>query len=257
MDEMGFDFERDGFTVIRGAFDAAGVADVLWGVLSRRFGVLPEDPSTWRPGTFGKLTKFGKAGRFAAVGTDTVRDAVSAVFGCDWHERERWGQPLITFPDVSTWTVPHGGWHIDLPPSSPLPAVRMFAYLSEVAAGGGATVVVRGSHRLVSDQRGKASAALRGGLADRSDWFRELWRPIAGGDRVQRFMHDGATVDGVDVQVVELTGHPGDVVLWHPALLHAAAPNSSNQPRFMLTHTAQRGPGNVHGRADMSREGTR
>jgi ectoine hydroxylase-related dioxygenase (phytanoyl-CoA dioxygenase family) len=44
------------------------------------------------------------------------------------------------------------------------------------------------------------------------------------------------------VRVVELTGAPGDVVLWHPSLFHAASSNASDRPRFMLTHTAFRGP---------------
>jgi ectoine hydroxylase-related dioxygenase (phytanoyl-CoA dioxygenase family) len=37
------------------------------------------------------------------------------------------------------------------------------------------------------------------------------------------------------VRVVELTGEPGDVVFMHPHLLHAAAPNRSDSPRFMIT----------------------
>jgi ectoine hydroxylase-related dioxygenase (phytanoyl-CoA dioxygenase family) len=42
------------------------------------------------------------------------------------------------------------------------------------------------------------------------------------------------------VRVVELTGAPGDVVLWHPSLFHAASPNASSRPGFMLTDTALR-----------------
>jgi hypothetical protein len=235
-------FDLDGVTILRGAFDATGMADALWTALSRRHRILPDDPSTWKPGGFGKLTKFGKSGPFAGVATDAVRDAITEAFGCEWYERERWGQPLITFPTPGTWTVPHDSWHIDFPATSPMPALRMFAYLSNVAVGGGGTLVITGSHRLVAAEDGTRSAKVRARLAERSPWFRDLWRPIAGDDRVARFMDDGATVDGVDVRVVELTGQPGDVVLWHPALFHGIAPNCTGEPRFMLTHTAYPGP---------------
>jgi ectoine hydroxylase-related dioxygenase (phytanoyl-CoA dioxygenase family) len=116
----------------------------------------------------------------------------------------------------------------------------MFAYLTEVRPGGGGTLIVAGSHRLAGGLDGIKSAAFRTWLSKRSDWFQELWRPVAGDDRVRRHMEDGAEIDGVHVRVVELTGAPGDVVLWHPSLLHIAAPNCSEQPRFMLTHTAYR-----------------
>ena len=43
-----------------------------------------------------------------------------------------------------------------------------------------------------------------------------------------------AVVGGVAVRVVELCGGPGDVILMHPWLLHAASPNASDRPRFML-----------------------
>jgi ectoine hydroxylase-related dioxygenase (phytanoyl-CoA dioxygenase family) len=42
-------------------------------------------------------------------------------------------------------------------------------------------------------------------------------------------------VRGVDVRVVELHGDAGDVVLLHPHLLHAAAPNSGSAARVMVT----------------------
>jgi ectoine hydroxylase-related dioxygenase (phytanoyl-CoA dioxygenase family) len=138
--------------------------------------------------------------------------------------------------------VPHDAWHIDFPATSPMPALRAFAFLSDVAPGGGGTVVVTGSHRLVGDLPDTRSVTVRARLGERSDWFRALWRKHADGDRVARFMDAGAIVDGVEVRVVVLTGRPGDVVLWHPALLHGIAPNCADRPRFMLTHTVWRGP---------------
>jgi ectoine hydroxylase-related dioxygenase (phytanoyl-CoA dioxygenase family) len=51
-------------------------------------------------------------------------------------------------------------------------------------------------------------------------------------------MAAAGAVDGVSVRVVELTGAPGDVVLMHPWLFHAAAPNCSAAPRMVVGHAA-------------------
>jgi hypothetical protein len=40
-------------------------------------------------------------------------------------------------------------------------------------------------------------------------------------------------VAGVPVDIVELCGEAGDVVIGHPWLLHRGAPNRGERPRFM------------------------
>lgn len=229
-------FERDGAVRLPRAFDASGLADELWAGLASRHRVLRDDRSTWPEGWFGKLTKFGKSGRFAAVGSDVVRAAVTEVLGSGWGEQTPWGQPLVTFPMPGEWNVPHS-WHIDFPAASPLPALRMFAYLTRVEAGGGGTLIVAGSHRLAEQRLGMRSADLRKELARQAEWFRVLGRRSDDPGRTKVLL-DGDAVESVHVRVVELTGEPGDVILWHPSLLHAVAPNCRDVPRFMLTHTA-------------------
>lgn len=59
-------------------------------------------------------------------------------------------------------------------------------------------------------------------------------RPLRG-DRSQRFMEEGAVIDGVPVRVVEMTSGTGDAVLWHPALYHSRSFNCISVPRFMRT----------------------
>lgn len=243
MDLSHLDFDRDGAMVLRGAFDPAGMVETMWGVLARRYRIRREDATTWPVGWFGKLTKFGKSGPFAGIATPAVNEAVTGIFNDEWHERDRWGQPLITFPTPGPWEIPSDAWHVDFPPMSPTPAVRLFAYLSPVLPGGGGTLIIAGSHRLVQrEPAGTKSSKVRERLAARSMWLRDLWRPVPGEDRVGRYMEGGCELDGVHLQVVELTGEPGDVVLWHPALFHGIAPNCRSEPRFMLTHTAYRGP---------------
>ncbi len=68
-------------------------------------------------------------------------------------------------------------------------------------------------------------------------------------DRKRRFMDNGAKVDGVEVRVVELTGDPGDVILMHPLMLHAASRNCAATPRIVLNTTVYRAgidPGSLY-----------
>jgi hypothetical protein len=41
-------------------------------------------------------------------------------------------------------------------------------------------------------------------------------------------------IEGVPVDVVELTGAPGDVVITHLHVFHSSSPNTSDAPRQML-----------------------
>ena len=54
--------------------------------------------------------------------------------------------------------------------------------------------------------------------------------------RMGRHMRLGSRgVDGVDVEIVEMTGEPGDVYLMNLWVLHTRWPNQSREPRIMLT----------------------
>jgi hypothetical protein len=44
-------------------------------------------------------------------------------------------------------------------------------------------------------------------------------------------------VDGVPLQVEEITGEPGDVILMHPHALHDGSDNVLETPRLALTQT--------------------
>ena len=57
----------------------------------------------------------------------------------------------------------------------------------------------------------------------------------ATGTERERLLESPETVDGVDVQIVEFTGEPGDVWLMDMRLLHTLAPNPSPAPRLMVT----------------------
>lgn len=166
---MGFD--ENGWVRLRSAFDPSGMAEAMWRALSEH-GMRPDDRTTWEQSSgeplAGKwLTKFGQSGAFDAVANDTLNAALVELLGDGWtEEKGRWGRPLVTFPMGEDWDVPTGGWHLDMPPADPFPAVRMFAYLNDVREHGGGTLIVEGSHRLAATYAGLHSRAVRNRLSE-------------------------------------------------------------------------------------------
>jgi len=163
----------------------------------------------------------------------------------DWKRPPRWGQPLVTFPTGgSAWNIPHRNWHIDAGGSNvaaPLDTVIVFAFLDTVQPRSGGTVVVSGSHRLArklaestDDPSAIRSADVTKLLARFHPWLSELWSRQRGTEEILRLMEDGATVDGVPLKVMELTGMQGDVIIMHPCVLHAPAKNCGREPRPAL-----------------------
>jgi hypothetical protein len=248
------EFDRLGLLRLPGVIPSADVERMrerLWTALSRQHGVLREAPETWtvsRPAHFQALVR---SGAFAPMASGPVCDALDDLFGPGgWQQPGRWGQPLVTFPSSGQWEVPHRHWHFDIlshAPISELPGVAIFAYLNCVEPHGGGTVVVTGSHRLVkalatciSDSPKTRSAEIREALLQAEPWIAALCARNETGDRVQTFMTEHVSLDGMTLRVVELTGEPGDVVLMDVRLLHALAPNCRTAPRLMLAQRVYR-----------------
>ena len=59
----------------------------------------------------------------------------------------------------------------------------------------------------------------------KSDPWLEALGKARGADWLERRLGSEATIDGIRVRVDELTGAAGDVIIGHPWLLHAPAPN--------------------------------
>jgi hypothetical protein len=79
------------------------------------------------------------------------------------------------------------------------------------------------------------SSDVRKALLTRVSWLRELCSLRRGEDRNTRFMGQPSPAEDVPLQVVELTGNPGDVLGMHPWILHNAGPNCGVRPRMVLT----------------------
>ena len=143
-------------------------------------------------------------------------------------------QVLFTLPNIDVWRLPDG-WHADGPrlAGGGSPGVQLFGFLDEVGPGGGGTAVVAGSHRLANDAgRFLRARDLRNALK-REPFFRELWSG-RGGDGGAAL--PSARIGDVLVEVMELTGAPGDAWLIDLRILHTGAPNAADRPRMMFTH---------------------
>jgi len=175
-----------------------------------------------------------------ALSTPALRDAVvSLVKGedvCAFADRP---QVLFTPPDADHWTVPHNIWHLDVPRlgDGGCPGVQSFCCIDKVAPGGGGTVVVSGSHKLLNDRGRIASRDVKKRLS-RLPWFRCLFSRDNSERRAALLTAEPTTsADGraVTLQVVELCGEPGDVYLVDLRTLHSPAPNAASRPRLAAT----------------------
>jgi hypothetical protein len=222
------------------------ITELIWSAFNRRYGIERERPETWQR-KFRKraLDRVSTAPVFDEILTDRLATTVDQVLGSGaWDWPTTWGDFLITFPNAGSWTLPTGGWHQDwsfATDCDPPRWVKAFVFLNDVKPGGGGTLVVTGSHRLNSRYGGRqivgdsghVSKADRRRVFGECSYFRDLRKYGDDQTRRHRFMARETSADGIALQVVELTGRPGDVVLIHPWLAHTVAPNAATAPRFM------------------------
>ncbi len=143
---------------------------------------------------------------------------------------------LLSVPNSKAWAVPHNGWHVDLPKlrnRGMPPGVQLFALLDAVRPGGGGTVVVAGSHRLLDGVPFLGPSMKHAKRLRRLPFFADLMCEES--SKRARLMSKSHREGDVDLQVVELHGGPGDVFLVDMRVLHTVAPNASRAPRMMFT----------------------
>jgi len=193
----------------------------------------PDEPSN---ATRKRLKPLSKLPEFSALLTHELRaHAVELAGGQELDEPLDRPQILYTPPDADQWTVPHTIWHLDVPRLGEigLVGVQMFAFLDRVEPGGGGTVVVAGSHRLLNDQGKIRSKDVKKKLA-REPYFKDLMNGAL--PNRDRLTQEIGRVGDVELQVFELCGEPGDVFFSDLRILHSLAPNARATPRLMVTH---------------------
>jgi hypothetical protein len=211
-------FLDDGFVRIEGAFSrtlADECVDMLW----RDTGCDRNDPSTWTKPVV-RLGDYGQEPFRLAANTPALHDAFDQLVGRGrWAPRTSLGTFPIRFP--SACDPGDAGWHTDasfygadqslrLNIASRGRALLMLFLFSEVGVDDAPTRIRVGSHL---DIPRLLEPAGEEGMS-----FLEL---------AQQF---GATERR---PLVLATGHPGDVYLCHPFLVHAAQPHHGSRPRFM------------------------
>ena len=240
-------FERDGFVVLRGAFERAAALRMqteIWNEIGEEHGIHRADPTTWRP-----LPRSPRRAKTlpmnAELASERFQGAISDLLGHeDWERPGTWGGFLVNFPaptDGAAWDVPTDTWHWDGPPDGD--GLLIFSFYGTVAPGAGGTLILAGSHRLIADyyasltpeERARPHKVHRKQFGTFDPWLAALTgrsaEPVA--DRAATFMRAESQVRGVPCRVVELTGEPGDVVYCNPGILHAAAPHHGTEPRVM------------------------
>ncbi len=143
-------------------------------------------------------------------------------------------QLLFSLPGREDWSIPSDVWHTDLPRFAERSAsgLQSFTFLDDVEPKGGATLIVAGSHRLLRGFSTLPSKEVKAHL-QAEDFFKHLFdseRPAIG-DVSDAF----GAAEGVDLEVVELTGRVGDAYLMDLRVLHTPAPNASETARMMAT----------------------
>jgi hypothetical protein len=255
-DEQREEFDRRGILRLPGAIsrsDTEMMCNSVWNALQRRHEIRRNDPDTWKAQRISGTHALPKSETFAQIGSPQVREALDDLLGRrNWEPPERWGSLLVTFPESrEQWTVPHQAWHLDFPASASrslqgLFAVRIFTCLAKLPAGGGGTLFVAGSHRLVDGLPRKEnvdrlkSADAREALIRTCPWVKALCSADETDARMQRFMERSEVFDDAELRVVEMTGEPGDILLTNPYLLHAPAKNCAPVPRIVLSSTVYR-----------------
>ncbi len=258
-------FERTGIVKLERAFaasDAARMCDVVWNELRGRYGIEREDPTTWdlHPPTGLRSSKRSRA--FDPICASLVSGALDDLLGPGrWDRPEQYGNVLVTMPNASEWRVPHRVWHADFEstyPGDSLFAVKVWALCSDVAAHGGGTPQLAGSHRLfaryLADCQDRAYKPAKEGFLRSHPWLKELSTDDAGDPgRNERFMAADVDIDGIPARVVELTGKAGDAFITHPWVFHSIAVNARNHPRVMRSVAVRRRPPTARRRADTRR----
>ena len=125
-------------------------------------------------------------------------------------------QLLLSPPNQGASTLESLNWHVDIAanPKGPLPGIQAFFLIDDVAPGGGATLALAGSHR-VNTQGMPTSSQLREVLKTPGDLRGNLHR--------------------LGIEIIEMSGHAGAVVLMDLRVLHTPSVNSTKNVRMMAT----------------------
>ncbi len=154
------------------------------------------------------------------------------VDGRDVRERTMGANLLLTLPH-NKGSRRDLDWHLDAPSLSGFDTagVQLFTFLDSVRPGGGGPIAVTGSHRIETPEN-LTRQGVRKQLSEIA-FFDDLLKK-AHGDR-DEIIGKKAKIDGIEVEVVEMVGEPGDVYFMDLWVFYTRFPNCSSVARMMLT----------------------
>jgi hypothetical protein len=221
----------------------------IWEELEEDFGIKRTDTNTWAtPAHSPRKTKYSATNK--ELINNQFRSIISSLLGKDnWKEPMSWGGFLVNFPNKGDkkWDLADKLWHWDyeLFRQPELGGLLIFSFFSEVEPKGGGTLIVSGSHHALRQYYAGLNTELKNGKHGQQrkhfmkthPYFQKLTDPkLKFSEHLNWFMDEIQIINGIPLQVVELTGSPGDVVFCHPRLIHAPAGINLNQyPRMMRT----------------------
>lgn len=254
-------FMEYGWVKLEAAFSynhALEAQEHVWKQLEKR-GLRKDEPSTWTQPLI-HLKENYVSPAFTACQTERLEDAVEDLIGEGrWEGRGKpihWGWWPVNFSSGAErpWDVPTNGWHIDglhYPQylDSREQGLLLLCLFSEIGPHGGGTLVAERSHHLVANvfPRHPEGMDVKDVIStvNKHPWTSRLTGQPLGDNaeipdvinRIDFFMNKEYTDGcGIRLKVVETTGSPGDIILGHPFLYHAASQNHSGIPRFLCNN---------------------
>ena len=238
------EFDQNGFIRLQGAFspkDAALMQEVIWDTLGALHDIRRDDRGSWQLPLATGLQAIRDHPVFSPVGAPSLTAFLDALLGYEkWQPPKHWGQFLVSLPDKEIRSRPN--WHTDFPYTLPLnkqSGAVVFSLLSDATTGSGSTLALAGSHIVIEEFVRQTPATLTQTMAetrklflDSHPWLSALSTDWTEEDWVAGMVGKTALVDNSRVEIVELTGKPGDIIVAHPWLLHSTSPNRSDSPRF-------------------------
>lgn len=219
---------QSAFRQIRALAQEHGLhADGRWITSQGRFAV----PKAFRSA----LGKLHRNPEFPCLMGEQLSDLVAQLVGSPVALLPPGQQILFSLPGEEAWSIPHDVWHTDMPrfPEAAAPGLQAFALLDDLEPGGGATLAVAGSHRLLNDVGALTSREVKQRLRH-EHFFETLFDPR----RPPMTALEGVAghAGNVDLRVVELDRKRGRCLSHGPA----HAPHASPQRIEQSTHDADK-----------------
>ena len=236
-------FDEVGVMKVKGLFDADIASDIeleLW----RRFekwGIERGRPESWEvleEATIRKVMKGTRRVRgLETIYHDRTDDLVCTLARETEFEKQK-ALLLLTFSRQHSYiqdqVVPSSIWHSDTPniPGKGLTGVIVLGFINHVRPRGGGTMVITGSHRLFEASTSAITSKIAKRKLRKYPYFKELLSDSST-DR-ERFLNEPGFVNDIELQVVELTGEPGDAYFVNGSVMHTITRNYRSQPRMMV-----------------------